>query len=263
MIFGHDWVVKRFEKPTVQALLFYGIPSVGKWTTAEALRELWNVSDSDVLRIYKLNVADAKEAVRFASMAPVSGDTRLIIIRLARGQHQNILLKALEESPETTRFILIPWSMEDVLPAVVSRCLPVLFSPLSVEDLAGVLESRGIKPAQAHVWAERGEGQVKRALAFREVNEARTPVSAVLRAFREKDPLALDTVAGDWTEVHTDLLVTWCNEAVTKRWQVFTEEDAEGLSPGLPMKILVALHTDVRPKFVIRSTLYDLLRSES
>lgn len=260
-LIGHDHVLQRFSRTSVHApLLFIGPTSVGKWTAAEQLRRDWQVSDSDVLRIRRLSGPIAREAVQFAYQAPVAGSGRLIIVRMHQStqEHQNVLLKAVEEAPDTTRFILIT-SDDSALPTMASRCIHVLFNLLHPDDLQAILEDRGFKAAQARVWAERGEGQVKRALAHREVTDAKTLVSMVVRSFREKDPMLLSKVADGWTDAHTDLLVIWCNETVSRRWVIFTEEEA--LPKGVPMRMLVALRADVRPKLVVKSVLADLLRS--
>ncbi len=265
MIRGHEHVVERFTTLVPHfPLLFVGPPSVGKWATAEAIKEGWGVSESDVLRIKRLTVAEAREAVQFAYMAPMAGPLRLVIARLHPGteENQNILLKAVEEAPHTTKFILIA-SGETPLPTVSSRCVTVPFRLLSTDDLAAILEDRGFKPGQARVWAERGEGQVKRALAYREVSDAKPMVATVVKAFREKDPGTLEKVADGWTDAHTDLLTIWCNEAISRHWTVFSEEEASTRGRAIPMKILVALRTDVRPKLVVKSVLADLLRSMS
>lgn len=265
MIRGHAHVIESFQNNAPPfPLLFVGPASVGKWTTAEALRKLWGVQASDILRIKRLTVADAREAVQFSYLAPVASPLRLVIARLQQGteENQNILLKAVEEAPPTTKFILIS-SGESPLPTIQSRCVTVPFRLLSTEDLAAVLEDRGFKPAQAMVWAGRGEGQVKRALAFREVSDAKPLVTSVVKAFNEKDPTLLTKVADAWTEAHTDLLVIWCNEAISHHWSIFSDEEASTSGRTIPMKILVALRADVRPKLVVKSVLADLLRSMS
>lgn len=263
-IHGHETLIKRLlEQKNTKSFVLVGPASVGKWTVAEHVINEWGVTQADLMMVKHMTVEDARDAVLFSSYAPVSSPVRVVLARIGRDAEavQNILLKALEEAPVTSRFILVTNDWDRVLPTLSSRCWLAFFSLLSTEDLTAVLEDRGFKPAQARVWAERGQGQVKRALAFREVSDAKPLVAAVVKSFREKDPLLLDKSADGWTDAHTDLLVTWCNEAITRHWNVFSDEEAGVRGRAIPMKMLMALRTDVRPKLVVKSVLADLLRS--
>ena len=79
------------------------------------------VVQADRVIIRRLSAADARNLVRFARTAPFGPFKAVTIVTdEASEQAQNILLKVLEEPPETIRFILI--ATRRPLPAVVSRC---------------------------------------------------------------------------------------------------------------------------------------------
>ena len=75
----------------------------------------------DCLRISVLTAAQARTACRFAGIAPF-GSLKVIAACTddASAQAQNILLKVLEEPPDTVRFILVATARP--LPTIMSRC---------------------------------------------------------------------------------------------------------------------------------------------
>lgn len=90
--------------------------------------------------------------------------------------------------------------------------------------------------------------------------ETRGGVLALLRAFEGLDTASLDEVAKKWTDAHTQLLVTWCQEKLTKSFKTFSGEEVS-VPDTLPMMILRSLVSDVRPRFLIRGPLAELMES--
>ncbi len=79
---------------------------------------------------------------------------------------QNALLKTLEEPPGESLLILVAGSTGGVLPTVLSRCLRLRFSPLTVEQAAAVVARRREVPEdRALLLAALGYGSLGRALA--------------------------------------------------------------------------------------------------
>lgn len=258
-VVGQEVIGTLFPLPRVS--LFHGPHSVGKWTTAEWVRFKLGVSDSDILRVKRLLVADASLVSRFAATAPTRGTHRLVILNLdlASRASMNHLLKTLEESPETTYFILI--STGSVSETILSRVTVFPFHLLTDASVATILtEKKKFKEIQAESLAYRAGGQVRRALAITEAAEAKPLIMQVLKAFREKDLVALEKAADGWTDRHTEFLSQWSHEAMTGRWKYFQEEEAEISGPRIPMTILAALRQDVRPRLVVRASLMSALR---
>jgi len=77
---------------------------------------------------------------------------------------QNSLLKTLEEPPEYALFILLTESAAALLPTIRSRCVLLRFAPIELNDVAGVLESRGIDAITAQEAARSSAGSPGRAL---------------------------------------------------------------------------------------------------
>lgn len=259
MIIGQEVVGTMDPLPRVS--LFQGPRSVGKWTTAEMLRRRLSVSDSDVLRIKKLLVGDAVTLSRFASLRPTEGSLRLAIVNMdgASAPAVNHLLKALEDSPESSYFILV--SSGYVLDTIRSRAAVFPFHALSTNDVATILETKKkFSPIQARIWAERSGGSVWAALSSAEAVETKPVVLLVVKAFRELDIAALEKAADRWTDKHTTYLTQWCHEAITTQWRLFNDDESGIEGRAIPMKILIALRADVRPRLLIRANLMSALR---
>lgn len=258
MILGQPSVEQMDPLPRVS--LFEGPKSVGKWSTAEWLRRRENISDSDVIRIKKLRVSDAMAVSRFAMLKPTEGDRRMAIISLdnATAEAINHLLKTLEESAPTTVFILV--AAKKVLDTIKSRAVVFPFHQLGTDDVAAILEQRKFTPTQARIWAERSQGSVGAALSSAEAVEVKPTVMLVVKAFRELDTTALEKAADKWTDLHTRYLTQWCQEAITRQWRLFNDDESGIEGRTIPMKILIALRADVRPRLLIRANLMSALR---
>ncbi len=258
-VVGHEELLKRLTVDLPRVALFVGPPSVGRWTTAEHLRSLRGVMPADVLRVRKMSADEARSIVSFASSAPL-GNAKLVIARLDGANpgtlHQ--LLKVLEEATEQMHFILI--SSELPLQTLASRAEIFRFPLLTIEQVEDVLLQRRFNPSEAKRWAAVSGGQVRRALDLAEGMDAKITVLAAVRAIRERDADALDNLASRWADEHTKLLGALCREAISGRWKVFDHAEVEGIGRKLPLSILFALNTDIRPRLVIRSSLMTILR---
>jgi DNA polymerase III subunit delta' len=94
---------------------------------------------------------------------------------------QNALLKTLEEPPGDTMMILVTSSERALLDTVRSRLRPVRFGPLSVAEIAGVLEARAkLEPERATAIAPLARGSIARALALAQGEEP--PVKELIDA---------------------------------------------------------------------------------
>jgi len=104
------------------------------------------------------------------SMKPYEARMRVVIISNAQvlnPEAGNALLKALEEPPARTIFILTALQTSDLLPTIVSRCRHIRFQPLPPEDLVGILtEKKHLEPEHADVIAAMAGGSVSNALAM-------------------------------------------------------------------------------------------------
>lgn len=139
--------------------------------------------DLAVLTTQKLliTIDEAREIVTTAHFSPAEGRHRVIVIEDADRMPErtsNVLLKALEEPPERTVWVLCAPSEADLLPTIRSRARSVRLTTPSPGDIAQLLHERdGIEPAiaeraarlsQSHIGMARRLARDPEALARRE-----------------------------------------------------------------------------------------------
>lgn len=258
--FGHERIVQALEKRLPLVSLFLGPDSVGKWELAEHLIRFWKFDQSDVLRVNRLTQDNARAIVGF-SQTKAKGDARLVIVKLdhkATKGAQNTLLKALE-APYATHFILV--GQELPLPTIRSRAEIFEFGLLTEEEVALVLtERRRYSREKAELLASYSGGQIKAALEYTRVQEDKLTVLKALDAINRKDLTGLESLSASWQQEHTDLLVRWCYEALTKKWKYFISDDSSIANTKIPLRILLSLQEDLRPRLVIRSALASVIQ---
>ena len=260
MIQGHTHILRSLKEDLPAVSLFYGPASVGKWTTAEYIRKYYNYEPVDVIRIHKLTAALAGYLVKISDRTSSGHQGRLVIMKIdgASAEAFNRLLLTLEHA-QNTKFILISESV--LFPTIASRAVLYSFSVLTEEEVVKVLQYKmGFKEDKAQELAKLSGGQVERAVQAVSDQDNKAVVLAVLEAIQEKDVESLDRLADRWSDNSTRLLQTWCREALTGRWRVFTPDDSGITGQGLPLQILISTRPDVRPKLVVRSGLMSIVR---
>lgn len=227
---------------------------------ADWLRYTEGYSKDNTLRIFKLTAEAARNIVTFALTYATVG-AKLVIVQLdgSLTSSQTVLLKTLEEiSTPDIKFILISESVP--MSTIMSRCEVFHFSLLNTEDVEKVLiEKKAIDKKTAARLAPFGGGQVQRALDMLGYEEYADRVLAALNALVTKDKSALEKLAVKWTDRDTDLLTKWCYEAMTGEWLIFDPAVSAVKGKGLPLKILLALYPNIRPRLVVRYSLMNLL----
>lgn len=258
--FGHERNVRALTKSLPAVSLFIGPSSVGKWELAEYLRAHWKFKGGDVLRIKRLTQENARFVTKFASERP-QGFARLVIVRLdqkATKGAQNTLLKTLEDS-STARFILI--TEEEPLATIRSRAEVFTFGLLSEQEVAQVLTNRkNFSDERAADLAKVSGGQIRPALAYGQAQESKVVVLKALDALHRKDLSDLESLASRWQQDHTDLLIRWCYEALTKKWTYFIPEESNITGTKIPLRILMAVREELRPRLVVRAALATVLQ---
>ncbi|WP_124039967.1 DNA polymerase III subunit delta' [Neoactinobaculum massilliense] len=117
-----------------------------------------------------ISVEATREAVAHSYAYPTVGNWRVIIIEDADRMSErtsNVLLKAIEEPPEHTVWILSAPSAEDMLPTIRSRCRLVHLAVPAVDAVAGLLERKWNVPSeQAEIAARAAQAHIGRAHAL-------------------------------------------------------------------------------------------------
>ena len=128
------------------------------------------------------------------AFAPVMSDTKVCIIEDADRMSlvaANSFLKLLEEPPVGWVMVLLATDENKLLSTIMSRVVCLRFQPVPVEQVARLLESRGVEPSQAAVLSRISEGSVGAALNLAEQNilELRQQGVAFLEALPLRMPL--------------------------------------------------------------------------
>ena len=169
--------------------------------------------DVEVIRPEGLSYGadDTEQLVMNASMAPSTASWHVIVVEDAdrlTDQALNRLLKAIEEPPPSTVWVLCAPGLEDVLPTVRSRTRLVPLRTPSVADVAAALQERhGVDAAIAAFAARASQGHIGRARALATDEQARLRRHEVLRLPMELHDLASCFVAA------SDLLASATEDA--------------------------------------------------
>ncbi|WP_158848153.1 DNA polymerase III subunit delta' [Saccharothrix deserti] len=146
-----------------------------------------------------ISVAEMRSLVQIAARRPTSGRWQVVIIadadRLTEGA-ANALLKAVEEPPDRTVFLLCAPSdhPDDVSVTIRSRCRIVSLATPRVAAIASALEYEGVAPEVASWAASVCGGHVGRARRLATDEQVRARREAVLRI-----PMALRRPADIFT----------------------------------------------------------------
>ena len=167
--------------------------------------------DVTVLRTEKviISIAEARALVERSYFAPSTGRYRVIVIEDADRMVErtsNVLLKALEEPPEKTVWVLCAPSEADLLPTIRSRVRPLRLREPEVDDVAALIAARtGIDATvaeQAARHAQRHIGMAQRLATDAAARERRDQtLRAVLGVRGVSDAV---TVAGSIVQAATD-----------------------------------------------------------
>ncbi len=112
-----------------------------------------------------ITTEQAREVVRSASLSPVDAGCKVIVLddfHLVGGQTA-MVLKAIEEPPPSTFFVVLANDIPPELVTIASRCLTIEFSAVSEADLIAALVADGADPALAETAARAAGGDVGRA----------------------------------------------------------------------------------------------------
>lgn len=182
-----------------------------------------------------ITVAAAREAARKANFAPSSGRYRVVVVEDAdrmNEQAANALLKAIEEPPEQTVWILCAPSEADLLPTIRSRVRSLVLHVPTVDDVARLLHERdGVELELARTAAREAQSHIGMA--------KRLATDEAARERRAKTVDAALRITGVGAAVRTaQLLVDIANEdAKSLGEEQLEEQEAHfmrqmGLAPG-------------------------------
>ncbi len=131
-----------------------------------------------------ISIDDVRSLVTSSHFSPSTGRYRVMIIEDADRMPErtsNVLLKALEEPPERTVWILCAPSEADVIPTIRSRVRSIRLRVPSVEEVARLLvDSHGVDPVVAEQSARLAQSHIGMARRLATNEEASTRRSETL-----------------------------------------------------------------------------------
>ncbi|MEO6653519.1 MAG: hypothetical protein ABIP17_12780 [Ilumatobacteraceae bacterium] len=146
----------------------------------------------------------AREIVRTASLAPSEGSRKVMILdefHLLRPEGAALLLKTIEEPPDSTVFVIVADFVPHDLITISSRCARIDFRSVEPQRIADRLVLEGVDPESANEAAIASGGNVDRA----RVLAADPELSARRRTFADV-PYALDGTGATVMSVVDELL---------------------------------------------------------
>ena len=124
----------------------------------------------DVLEVQRVGASisaeQAKEVVRVSSLAPTEGARKVLILdefHLLSPHGAALLLKTIEEPPESTTFVILADFVPNELITISSRCARIDFRTISPDVIAARLLTEGINPAGAMTASKAALGNLDRA----------------------------------------------------------------------------------------------------
>lgn len=146
--------------------------SDGPCGICSSCRKILSNSHPDIIEIKPsgsyIRISQVRDLCEILAFKPYEARIRMVIISDAQTMNTaaaNALLKLLEEPPERTILILTATEKSDLIPTIASRCQHIRFNPVSRKKLAEMLvESKGIDPADAGIFAAMANGSFTRAL---------------------------------------------------------------------------------------------------
>ena len=169
-----------------------------------------------------IRIEAVRDAVRDASYSPSSGRFRVLIVEDADRMTErtsNVLLKALEEPPPRTVWILCAPTESDLLPTIRSRVRPLRLRVPDVDEVAALIEQRDGVPrpdalraareAQSHVGmahrlATSSEARERWARTLQLALQVRSVSGAVLAAAELHDMAKQDAEAVSTTRAASE-----------------------------------------------------------
>ncbi len=137
--------------------------------------------DEDAQKQKTLRIDTIREFTRYVYQRAVLSPWKIFIINDAHTLNinaQNAMLKALEEPPAGTIFILIAAKKNLLLPTIISRSCAIDFKRLSPAAVKELLERAGMPGEEASVLSALAGGSVKRARDIKKVRDRLASITA-------------------------------------------------------------------------------------
>ena len=210
-----------------------------------------------------IRIEQIREMQAEASRLPILSHRRAVVIddaELMNEAAENSLLKTLEEPTGQVTFLLVTGSRASLLDTIISRCMPVFFGMLPMDELAGLLARRGISAAEAEELAVLSDGSMGRALALHEKDgmKLRDDAMAFLEGLDAMDMGRIWLRGKDMGELGRERISEWLMylNMLLRDLLVLYESDDSGMIYARDIRRKL---TDMLPKFP-KARIFPMLR---
>jgi len=159
-----------------------------------------------------ISVDQVRGLADFIGMSAHQGGGRVVVIHPAEAMNANAanaLLKNLEEPPQGLLFILVSHKPQQLLPTILSRCLPVALAAPDAASAARWLAQQGVKnPAEALAFS----GFAPLQAAQLDEQLGREEREKLLRAVRQPATLDVFALAETLQKTEQVLVVQWLQQ---------------------------------------------------
>ena len=230
-----------------------------------------DLGDGLTVKLPTIKVDDVREALDFMHLTPAGEQGRVLLVDPADALQRvsaNALLKALEEPPPNTRWLLVTAQPERLLPTIRSRALKIAVPAPAPAEALTWLRSQGVSSSETLLQQSRGEPLSTLAASLSESGSAREEfvrdllrpghlptlkwgawVEAGPKAERRERFAALLRALLDWTS-------DWARVRTQLTPRVFVMEGAglSALGAGLPLSEALRYHRGLLRKLNLPDT---------
>ena len=131
-----------------------------------------------------ISVKQADDIVRAASLSPIEGDHKVLVLdefHLMTAAVAPKLLKTIEEPPAPTIFVVLADDVPPELVTIASRCVRIDFGPVPTALVEATLVAEGVEAAAARLAGRGSRRRPRPRSAARERQRARDAASGLAR----------------------------------------------------------------------------------
>ncbi len=232
-----------------------------------------DLGDGETVKLPTIKIDAVREALEFMQLSAAAERGRVLLVdpatALAR-ESANALLKALEEPPPNTRWLLVAAQPERLLPTIRSRALKIAVPRPSLAAAKSWLHEQGVNPSSMDSLLQQTRGEPLTALAASQSESGAAQADFIRDLLR---PMQLPTLKwGAWVEAGPKaerrerfasmlrLLIDWTSDWARTRSNllplVHTEQSVAlaSLASGLPLAEGLRYHRQLLRKLGVPDT---------